>query len=139
MRTKNLERQLFILGLFLPIAGILLWSVYIKITPSLPLAMQTCLWDQWFGIYCPGCGGTRAIKSLLGGNILKAVWYHPLVVYGISIYLLFMVSHLISFLTSGRRRGLIFRAGYLYTAIGILVFNFLIKNLLRQIWGITLG
>ena len=40
-----------------------------------------CLFYCATGIYCPGCGGTRAVKYLLEGNLLKSLWYHPLVGY----------------------------------------------------------
>lgn len=40
-----------------------------------------CLFYRATGIYCPGCGGTRAVKYLLEGKLLKSLWYHPLVGY----------------------------------------------------------
>lgn len=30
-----------------------------------------------FGIYCLGCGGTRAINCLLHGNLLEAISFNP--------------------------------------------------------------
>ena len=40
-----------------------------------------CLFRSLTGLYCPGCGGTRAAKFLLHGDICKSLWYHPLVGY----------------------------------------------------------
>lgn len=40
-----------------------------------------CLFHLLTGLYCPGCGGTRAVWYLLHGQILKSVQYHPLVLY----------------------------------------------------------
>jgi hypothetical protein len=34
----------------------------------------------WFGIYCPGCGATRALAALLHGRWLEAIHFNPLVV-----------------------------------------------------------
>lgn len=35
-----------------------------------------CKMKLYFGIPCPGCGGTRAIWSLLHGRVLQAVYYN---------------------------------------------------------------
>ena len=40
-----------------------------------------CLFHLLTGAYCPGCGGTRAFKSLLRGRFLLSALYHPLVPY----------------------------------------------------------
>lgn len=44
---------------------------------------------HYFGIQCPGCGGTRAMYSLLHGDILTSIQMNPLVVAG---YLAIVVS-----------------------------------------------
>ena len=40
-----------------------------------------CLFRRITGWYCPGCGGTRAVKYLLEGSIIKSLRCHPLIVY----------------------------------------------------------
>ena len=40
-----------------------------------------CLFRSLTGLYCPGCGGTRAVRYLLQGEIGRSLWYHPLVGY----------------------------------------------------------
>lgn len=40
-----------------------------------------CLFHLLTGFYCPGCGGTRAIRLLLRGQFLKSMQYHPFVPY----------------------------------------------------------
>lgn len=40
-----------------------------------------CLFRFFTGLYCPGCGGTRAVKALLSGEIVKSLYFHPLVPY----------------------------------------------------------
>lgn len=40
-----------------------------------------CLFRLLTGLYCPGCGGTRALKCLLQGKVLTSLYYNPLIVY----------------------------------------------------------
>ncbi|MHB8111103.1 MAG: DUF2752 domain-containing protein [Syntrophorhabdaceae bacterium] len=55
-----------------------------KITGVIP---GFCPFHAVTGILCPGCGMTRAIVSLTGGNISEAFFYNPF-----SFFLVFMVS-----------------------------------------------
>lgn len=38
-----------------------------------------CGFKALFGLPCPGCGMTRALSALLGGDIVSAFRFHPLV------------------------------------------------------------
>lgn len=40
-----------------------------------------CLFHLLTGFYCPGCGGTRAIRLMLQGHWLQSLQYHPFVLY----------------------------------------------------------
>lgn len=39
-----------------------------------------CYFYVWTGLYCPGCGITRAILSLLRGDFYQAFRYNPFVI-----------------------------------------------------------
>ncbi len=38
-----------------------------------------CVFRHFFGLYCPGCGMTRAALSVLRLDFLSALYYNPLV------------------------------------------------------------
>lgn len=50
-----------------------------------------CLFREFFGITCPGCGATRAAISLLWGDFKAAAQFHPifaLAIYPIAVFLM---------------------------------------------------
>ena len=60
-----------------------------RITEAVLLAAESvkagkgfpCLFRLATGLYCPGCGGTRALRLLLKGDLIGSLVYHPLVAY----------------------------------------------------------
>ncbi len=87
-----------------------------------------CPFLQMTGLACPGCGGTRAVKALLAGEILESIHFHPLVIYMAGFLLCFLGSHTLKHLSGGRIKGMHFKKRYLVIAAIILVINFIIKN-----------
>lgn len=134
---NDLETELFHLGLIFAAVGAGIGLLYRLLLqgrmPQLPCLMSTVM-----GLYCPGCGGTRAVTALLRGQIFLAAWYHPLIPYSAVIMGGFMVTQGLHRLGLKRIKGWKFHNWYLYVAIVILVVNFVIKNMLRLIWGITM-
>ena len=43
----------------------------------------SCLFSQTLHLYCPGCGGTRAVQALITGDILRSVMSNPIPVYAL--------------------------------------------------------
>lgn len=87
-----------------------------------------CPFRKITGLYCPGCGGTRAWKALLGGHILTSLRLHPLVPCGVCFLMLYQGSNTLSRLTGGRVRAMRYRFGYLAAGIVIVLANWIIKN-----------
>lgn len=135
-KKRSLEDELFYIGLAVfPIGMVAIWIYYkmIELLPVIP-----CFFNTLFGMYCPGCGGTRAFNALLQGKFLKSFWYHPLVPYSIIIYLGFMITNGLHKLGLKRLNGWKFHMWYIWSALGILVFNFILKNILRLGFGILM-
>lgn len=125
--TRTLEDKLYLCGWMLaPVLLVLCMCFSAMESDSAP----GCIFYRLFGAYCPGCGGTRAIKAFCSGRVLTALWYHPLVPYAVIVYLLFMISHTWERLKLPYIKGMKYRDLYAYVAIGILVVNFVLKNIL---------
>lgn len=100
-----------------------------------------CLFHLLTGLYCPGCGGTRAVWYLLHGQILKSLQYHPLVLYGALI----VAAELAAYWIAGRRGRVrdvsaSFRRYEWEVLIGtvILVLNWILKNYMLVFRGVDL-
>ena len=93
---------------------------------------------QWItGYYCPGCGGTRACRALLHGDLLQSLYYHPLVPYMALVLVLWIGSHVLYWM---RKKGYVFeiKNWVIYLGIGITILNFIWKNAVLFFQGVAL-
>lgn len=89
-----------------------------------------CIFHLVTGFYCPGCGGTRAVKAMLTGHFLKSLYYHPAVLPTAAMYFMFMGSHTAARICkNGKIKGMKFRFLYLYICCGLVVLNVILKNI----------
>ncbi len=125
----SINNTLYKIGLIL-LPFILLGTILVQhITPN-QVPSFPCVLRQFTGLYCPGCGGTRAILAICSGRVLQSLWYHPLVPYTAGWYLIFMITHTLERCKVPHVKGLQYRDIYLYIAIGIIIFHFVLKNVL---------
>lgn len=92
-----------------------------------------CLFHLLTGFYCPGCGGTRAIRLLLKGELIKSFCYHPFVPYLALVLLLEAVLFLRALIRKGKRPLAGMEERYpRWVAIGaaIILVNWIVKNVL---------
>lgn len=137
-KAVNYDNGMYIIGRCLA-ACLLLTLLFLRVADfSLQKHMYACVLHTLTGLYCPGCGGTRAIMFLLHGDLLRSFLYHPLVPYAAVVYGWFMISQSIQRLSRNRIRiGMHYRDIYLWIALILLIANFVIKNVLL-IWHIDL-
>ena len=136
---KNPEqKKIFLISLCMAavFGGLLLFLAVTRI--SLP----PCLFFGLTGLYCPGCGGTRAFTALLHGRLLESLIYHPVVVYGTVIYLAYAVCNLLALLPghpdSRLCSGMAFRNAYLYGAAALILLNWILKNILLCVFHLAM-
>ena len=130
-KTKNNadENALYIAGWVL-IALFAVILLTFKLRPELYHRLPPCIFQLLTGFYCPGCGGTRAVVSLLSGKLLASLALHPLVIYTAFVGGWFMISQTIQRLSGGKIAiGMKYHDRYLWIALGLVIVNFLVKNI----------
>ncbi len=134
-KNQDTENQLYQIG----VASIVLMLLGILVISRFPNVVAgygfPCVFRKLTGLYCPGCGGTRAVRFFLRGKLISSFICHPLVPYmGIGGGL-FMSSQSLSRLTFGKIKGMKFRNIYVYLMAVIIVVQFIVKNVLLLFWG----
>ncbi|MCM1107306.1 MAG: DUF2752 domain-containing protein [Blautia sp.] len=140
MHTDPIQDKCFyIIGwVLLAITGAILAAAYLGLFDRLG-GLPPCMIHSLTGLYCPGCGGTRAVTALLQGHLLKSLFYHPIVGYTAAVGGWFMVSQTIERASHGRFAiGMHYRDIYLWIALALVAVNCIIKNLVLVLGGIAL-
>lgn len=128
--------SLYVCGLaLLGIAAFL--AVFLKLTGiKADRFVLPCLFQSVTGLYCPGCGGTRAAAALFRGEIRESLHYHPLVLYGTVLYGFYMLTNTIEYASRGKlKTGMQYRACYVWVGVLILVWHTVWKNAMLLLCG----
>lgn len=97
-----------------------------------------CIFHAVTGLYCPGCGGTRALKVFLKGDFWLSFQYHPIIVYTVVIVLLEAAAWLLAKLLKKPELQLRHYDLFVYMGIAILLINWIYKNYMLIAKGIDM-
>lgn len=87
-----------------------------------------CFWHAISGLYCPGCGGTRAVIWLFTGHPILSFIYHPLPIYCLITGCIFLYGRITAAFTHGKKNILHGSTIWIWGALTLIVLNFIIKN-----------
>jgi hypothetical protein len=91
--------------------GLLLGTLaYFYLRPPVAGGYLPCLFHQWTGWQCPGCGSQRALHALLHGHVVDAVSQNALFV-GV------LVLAILGWIAGKERRAAIARMGRQHTGL----------------------
>lgn len=95
-----------------------------------------CFFPVFLHLYCPGCGGTRAVRYLMNGQIVSSFLAHPIVLYLLALYLqcLGMSVYDVFVKRDGVMRVRIYM-WQLWALLGIVLVFFVVRNLAVVFWG----
>jgi hypothetical protein len=95
-----------------------------------------CAFYSLIGLYCPGCGGTRAVYSLLKLRIFDAIKYNITVPFGAFVYIYYNVRAFIAGLKNDTEYFKNQKYPLCIVLVAVLLLNFVLKNVLLLFFGI---
>lgn len=130
MNKKIKQDDYIYYSLLISIVILIIIGIVIKNYVKIP----ECIIYKELHIYCPGCGCTRAFSAMLKGNFGESIYQNSTVLYTTIITLIYLVSQTISRITKIEKIAMQYTPLFLYTGIGILVFNCILKNIILLIF-----
>lgn len=104
---------------------------YARLFGQVGMGGISCTFNDFTGMYCPGCGGQRAFKALLHGEFLKALRFNALIFVMLPILLYAYVYMVETTITSGKGWLAKFTIPSVvgYIVIGLLGVFFILRNI----------
>lgn len=90
----NPKNKILITTLLMTICGVVIYLLYKYVDPSDNVFAPKCISYSMFNVVCPGCGTQRAIYSILNGEILRGIYFNPLIVLSVPYIFLLLVMDL---------------------------------------------
>lgn len=117
------------------VLGITYLILYVLGIPVTKVYPYDCSLYSTVGLYCAGCGGTRAVEYFMQGKLIQSFLYHPAVPYSALLAGCYMISHTLNIVTRGRIKAMLFRPVYFYVLIAVILVQWFVKDALIIISG----
>ncbi|MDO4315779.1 MAG: DUF2752 domain-containing protein [Oscillospiraceae bacterium] len=114
-------------------AAFLIWKHLL----GAPVVSGCWFYRSWH-VYCPGCGGTRAVTALAHGRLLEALYYHPAVPVTAVLAAVYLSSQTVRRLRGGRGWALRYDVRWPRLLMALLLANCVLRNLLLIGFGIEI-
>ena len=100
--------------------------------------ISSCRVYERLHIYCPGCGGTRALEALARGDLLRSFSAHPIVPGTVLWVVVYLTSQTIRRLRRGKGWALRYHPGWVAAFWAVLVLQWVVKNVLLLAFAISI-
>ncbi len=132
--NRKAAKQYVLLHVILAAAA-LLFPVYVRLAEGISAGLPTCFLHDFLFLYCPLCGGTRAVSALLRFDFPAALRYNAFVVALIAAALIYDAVALVRLLRGKERLWRV--PGWLWiAAVAVMVVFGIVRNVLMIGWGI---
>ena len=128
-------KKLYIVACIFTLLCVVFLVIYHLLDITFVTGAPSCFVSAYWHLYCPGCGGTRALEALLHGRVLTSLLSHPVVIYLATIYLSYFLCASYTFLI--KRDGQLYYRFHAWTLLGmpiIVLVNCVVRNLLLVVF-----
>lgn len=132
----HIKKSNFILITFFTLLVPVLAYGYITASKQYPAFFPPCGLKSFFHLYCPGCGGTRALEHLLHLRFMQSLLCNPLVLFMAISLIYYWLKALIELIRQHGDAFFSIHLGFLWAFLIILVSFFFIRNFLLLKFGI---
>lgn len=129
MKSKNLDDYIYF-SLIIACTLLFILAIIYKCFFSEFKIGYCAIYDK-LGIYCPGCGCTRAFEALLKFDIKSSIIYNPTVFYSAIILISFLTTQTIERIVKSTQHIMPYSNFYLYVGIFIMLSNCIIRNIIK--------
>lgn len=109
---------------------------YIQATDSIPQLFPPCGMKTFLHIYCPGCGGTRAMGHLIHFHFIESFLSNPLVIFMTGIILYYWGKALYMLIKYKGDAHYSICIGFLWAFLAIMIIFFVVRNILLVRFGV---
>ena len=96
------------------------------------IQIPKCIFYNDFGIYCPGCGCTRAFVSLSKLDFIESIKHNPTVLYASILVVIYLITQTIARIFKNKKiYTLKYNVIYIYIGIAMLLITCIIKNIIK--------
>ena len=114
---------------FIAVACVAAAIILFFLDPAVTSIYPSCPLHTLTGLYCPGCGGLRALHQTLHGNLSAALRLNPLFVLALPLILYELLLRLVSPLTGRPVRATLLRFLGPTTLLAAALVYFVLRNL----------
>ena len=132
--NKNVRHPKFLILHAAAIVGAILMPIYMKASSWLGDVLGGCIMHRFF-IYCPLCGGTRAVAALVRLDFASAWRYNAFVVLLCAVALALDVWAWVRYFQKKEPLIILPKWSWMAACIALLAY-FILRNCLMIFWGI---
>jgi hypothetical protein len=87
-----------------------------------------CLFHKLTGLYCPGCGSTRALHQLLHGHFIKAMSFNSLTVLVLPFLIYAFLSYGLTAIKNCQLPRIFVRPIFVWTLVAVIIIFGVLRN-----------